>query len=241
VTGHWRDGPLCGLDFETTGVDPEDARIVTATVCWVNPGVRALEWLCDPGVDIPEQAIAIHGVTTEQARASGRTEGEVAAEVDEQLQLAFDAETPIVLFNASYDLTVLDRALRRADVGCLVVRGNVIDPFVIDKHYDRYRKGRRTLTAMAAQYGVTLGGEGAHNATADTVGACRLAWRLPEVHPELRSVSVHDLHSRQINWYREQATGLERYFRAKGNDVDADAVNKEWPMRAHLDDRAPVS
>lgn len=49
------DGPMTALDFESTGVDIETARVVTACTAIVGgnqpPLVR--RWLADPGVEIP--------------------------------------------------------------------------------------------------------------------------------------------------------------------------------------------
>jgi DNA polymerase-3 subunit epsilon len=71
---HWSD-TLAVFDTETTGLDTRHARIVTCFLGIIGPGGEVQEshsWLADPGVDIPEQASAVHGVTTEMARAEGR-------------------------------------------------------------------------------------------------------------------------------------------------------------------------
>ena len=55
----WIHGPRATFDLETTGVDVETARIVTASLLLLNPDGsvrRAGEWLADPGVEIPEAA-----------------------------------------------------------------------------------------------------------------------------------------------------------------------------------------
>lgn len=103
----WPLGPLLGFDTETTGVDPSGDRLVTAALVWrAAPradGVRpqsVTTWLADPGVEIPEAAAAVHGVTTERARAEGRPVTEVLAEVSEHLVAAMMAGTPVVAFNA---------------------------------------------------------------------------------------------------------------------------------------------
>lgn len=70
----WISGPLLAFDLETTGTDVETDRIVTAAVVRLEAdgSVSAeLTWLLDPGVAIPEQASAIHGISTERAREHG--------------------------------------------------------------------------------------------------------------------------------------------------------------------------
>ena len=63
---------------------------------------------------------------------------------------------PLVVYNAPYDLSLLDRECRRHRVEPLGYPHPVIDPLVIDKAVDRYRKGKRTLVAAAERYGVDL-------------------------------------------------------------------------------------
>ena len=67
---HWSD-TLAVFDTETTGLDTRYARIVTCFLGIIGPDGEVQEshsWLADPGVEIPEQAAAVHGVTTEMAR-----------------------------------------------------------------------------------------------------------------------------------------------------------------------------
>jgi DNA polymerase III epsilon subunit-like protein len=244
----WWDGRLVGLDLETTGVDPESARIVTAAIVEVGGGEGPVSctWLADPGVEIPEEAAAVHGVTTERARAEGRP----AAEVVEALLIVLRGLAPgepLVIFNARYDLTVLDREARRHGLEPLAP-GGVIDPLVIDKHLDRFRRGSRKLEAICQHRRAGL--DSAHEAGADALAACRLAWRLGAQGAVVRRVrndaearelaalqaewervrgSLVLLHAAQQRWAHEQALGLAEYFREKG-DPAADGVRTEWPV-----------
>ena len=79
----WHGEPLVGFDLETTGTEPLEARIVTAAIVGVRPGepVRRLGWLADPGIHIPAQASAIHGISSERASAEGRPARDVADEI----------------------------------------------------------------------------------------------------------------------------------------------------------------
>lgn len=72
--GDWYGGVLIGFDLETTGTEPGESRIVTAAVVEVRGGeVRGRRgWLADPGIPIPDEAAAIHGISTERAVAEGR-------------------------------------------------------------------------------------------------------------------------------------------------------------------------
>lgn len=82
----WADDPMSPFDIESTGVDTETARIVTASVVTIvgsTPRVRS--WLVDPGVDIPAEATAVHGITTEHARSHGVKASYAVAEIREAL------------------------------------------------------------------------------------------------------------------------------------------------------------
>ena len=79
----WHTGRLAAFDIETTGVDPEHDRIVTAAVSVVG-GDRPAEhrsWLVDPGIDIPADATSVHGITTERHKPRGDVPGEAIEEI----------------------------------------------------------------------------------------------------------------------------------------------------------------
>ncbi|MFJ3950264.1 exonuclease domain-containing protein [Streptomyces libani] len=227
----WHLGRLVGFDLETTSPDPLTARIVTACVvqCGAGQPTEARNWLTDvDGEPIPDGAAAIHGVSTERARADGV---DLRAAVEEILNALSDAAmdgVPIVAMNARYDLTLLDREAQRYGMTPLDQRRDrlrVVDPFVIDKHVDRYRPGKRTLTHLCQHYAVPLGD--AHSADADAIAACRVAWRQGTWHEQLAGMSIDELHQAQIGWAAEQAASLQAHFR----ETDPEAtVEGAWPV-----------
>ena len=150
----WADR-LGVFDLETTGVDVESARIVTACIAVLDADGEVLDrwdWLADPGVEIPEGASEVHGIPTERARAEGRPTEFVVAEITQTLRTLFGLGIPVVVYNAPYDLSLLDRECRRNELDPLVDPSPVIDPLVLDKAVDSLpqgqahaRGGRRTL------------------------------------------------------------------------------------------------
>lgn len=189
----WWSGHAIGLDTETDGKDPEDARIITACATRIRPGIdpAVYDWIARPERDIPAEATAVHGITTEHAAEAGRPRATVIAEIVAVLRRA-DERTPVVIHNASYDLTVLDREMRRTGIGFLDADAHgvhlvthehgatlfeVIDTLVLDKQVDRYRpgKGGRKLPVVGAAYGIELTEADAHAADADTRTALRIA------------------------------------------------------------------
>lgn len=229
----WHVRRLAAFDIETTGVDCDADRVVTAAVCVVGGGLEAVHhgWLVDPGVEIPDGATAVHGVTTARARREGGAPPAAIDELTHVLAQQVLAGVPIVAFNARFDLTLLDREARRHGVVPLVDRVGgaanllVVDPYVLDKQFDGARIGKRTLAGVCAHYRVPL--TQAHVASADALAAARVAWRMGEAYPELRALELGALHRAQIGWAAEQAARQQAHLRAEGS---ADVVEAAWPL-----------
>ena len=218
------------FDLETTGVDVTSDRIVTAHVGVLDAKGReiaARSWLADPGIPIPEGAAAVHGISTERARRDGRVAREVVTEITESLRALFAQGVPVVAYNASYDFSLLTHECLRHGIRPLESPGPIIDPHVIDKAVDRYRKGKRTLQVVAEHYAVRL--DGAHEASADAIAAGRLALAIARNFP--LGASAHELHTQQIGWARTQAESLTEYFIRIGRLDAEDALDGTWPVR----------
>lgn len=213
---------MLSFDLETTGTNPLSARIVTSAMVRIRGSqVQDVELLADPGVEIPEQASAVHGITTEYAREHGKPHDEVLAETIRMIRQGWEEGATLIVFNAPYDLTVL-----RSQDPSFTVDGPVIDPLLLDRHFDQYRKGKRTLGAVCDHYEVTL--DNAHEATADAIAAARVAWKIAREHPELTQMDADELMLSQSTWYYESQSGLAEYFRSKGRDAN---VNTSWPVQ----------
>jgi DNA polymerase-3 subunit epsilon len=190
----WWTGKALGFDLETDGRDPADARIITAATVRIGDGApEEHEVLVQPERDIPAEATSVHGITTEHAREHGKLREAAIPAIAATMAEALGPEVPMVGHNASYDLTVLDREMRRTGVGRLetdraaghqvvLILGRqtaavfpVIDTYVLDKAVDRYRPGKRRLEVAAAHYGVAMAEGSAHGATADVVASLRIA------------------------------------------------------------------
>ena len=218
-------GPIAVFDLETTDRDPLAARPVTCALGLL--GQPIIEILVNPECAITAEATAIHQITTEYAAANGRDRAGVIRWIRDTLEEYWGQGIPVVVFNAPFDLTIINAELRRFAMPPLRI-SQVIDPLVLDKHADKYRKGSRKLTTMCAHYGIPLG-EAAHSCVADATASGHLAGAILRAHPELADMDVTELHAAQVRWYREQATDLEAYFKKQG--TLADRVNKSWPMQ----------
>ena len=232
----WLNETLVGFDLETTGTDPAESRIVTAALVEAKGGevVPEHEWLADPGVPIPEEAAAIHGVSTERAVSDGRPAAHVADEVADVLCAYWRAGVPVVVFNAPFDLSLLDAELARHGLTSLGERlggaapGPVLDPLTVDRALDKYRKGSRTLQSACGVYGVELAD--AHRAGSDALAALRVVLALGKAYPrEVGAARPADLHGHQVGWHRDWAAGLQSWLRTSKDP--AAVVDGSWPLR----------
>lgn len=250
---------MAAFDLETTGVDVEQDRIVTAAVIDLG-GTKRIphEWLADPGIEIPEGATAVHGITTEHAQQNGKPAHDVVEDVAETLAGLVQLGSVIVGHNVPYDLTLLDRECRRHNLQPLQDRLDgaplhVIDTRVLDQHCLPYRKrvsetqGARQLITLAQVYSLPWDEQAAHGCSYDALMAARIAYRIGSLahtpkldwpqsirfnrrprFHELDGLDLGQLHELQIRLAAEQAAGLQEFFRK--TDPEA-VVDGSWPLR----------
>lgn len=210
----WHWGELLALDLETTGVDRRSDVPVSFALLAVSGGAvyeRRVE-LIDPGREIPPEATAIHGITTDRARDEGRALPEAVGLLAEALFEAAARKVPIVGMNLAFDLSILDHQLRRLQGLGLVERGwrgPVLDVLVLDRHCDRYRKGKRRLAHLCAHYEVASGT--CHEAGADAEAAVGVLLALCRRYPALLGLEPTDLTRHQASWHREWARGYHAW------------------------------
>jgi DNA polymerase-3 subunit epsilon len=218
------------FDLETTGLDLTHARIVTACAVELDAAGEIVgtnsEWLANPGIPIPTQASDVHGVTTEIAVRDGRPADLVVAELLDTLRSFFARGLPVIAYNAPYDFTILHYEALRHGLEPLTL-GSIIDPLVIDKFKDKYRKGKRRLENAAEFYKVTL--DDAHNATADAVAAGRVAQAIARRWADELPSSAKELHDAQVGWSDTLDADFESYMRRSVNpDFTA---TRGWPLK----------
>lgn len=275
----WHEGPMVAFDIESTGTSPATDRIVTASVVYTYPDQRprTLSWLINPGIPIPDEAAEVHGWTTERltttlngapahrilnghARPIGAAEA--IYEITSQVAAVAGRDEPLVVFNAAYDLTMLEAEATRHEVSTVSERPyglpSVLDPFVLDKQHDPYRKscykaaGCDPETSTHACSGcrggkVRCGGcgatdrkltslcqhyrvvhTGAHDATGDALATVRLAGRIAAAWPDIARLRLATLHQKQIGWREEQQAGLRKFFDRVGKEHDG--CCGAWPV-----------
>lgn len=254
-----------GFDLETTGVDTDDDRIVTACAVLIEGGrvVHERNWLVAVDVDIPEAASAVHGITTEHARANGVPAGAAVKEIAGAIRYAVTSGVPVVGFNIAFDLSMLNAECVRHGLGtlgefCGAPIAPVLDGYVLDKATDRYRPGKRNLGTVCEHLGIELAD--AHNATADAVAAVEVVGRLlgrarlgavelREMYGDRRfpdslvrsfqslgRMDLGQLHAAQVGWYRQQQEGLGEYWGKEREQCLAKAAMDVPPALPELPD-----
>lgn len=224
----WAHGVMTGLDLESTGVDVENDRAVTASVIHIVPGQDAdiRSWLIDPGIEIPASATEIHGITTEHAREHGRPAAEVWPEITDLVAQWWTLGDPLVAYNGSFDVTMSDRELNRHGLGGIEFGDRVmIDPMVISRALHRYAKGGHKLATVCARYGVEL--TNAHNSDADTLATLRLAYKMAIGHPgAVGTVPLRDLAALQRDWHAAWCRRTSDFLAG-----EADKLENAWARK----------
>ncbi|HEX6241333.1 MAG TPA: 3'-5' exonuclease, partial [Polyangiales bacterium] len=108
----WVDLPWAVIDFETTGFDDSLDRVVeVGVVCFQGGAVSGRHsYLIQPGMPIPESAIAVHGITDAMVADAPRFE-----QIAEELRRALVGHLPVA-YNALFDRKFMHTEMRRAGV-----------------------------------------------------------------------------------------------------------------------------
>lgn len=164
------------LDTESTGLGPKEHRLVEVAAAQFDPetgrvGEREFHRYINPQRDVPAEAVAVHGLTTERLAHEP-----VFAEVAQEL-LEFVSGAHVVIHNAPFDVAFLDAELKRSVKPSLdtVIHG-VTDTLALARRFVRSRS--HTLDVLCDRYGVDRSIRDKHGALVD----CHL---LAAVYPAL--------------------------------------------------------
>lgn len=225
----WWEKPLIGIDTETTGPNNAEDQIVQWAWALVNPDGKvdtAYSALVMPDKEISEKAAETHGYTEEILEQKGALPRHLGLRrYFELLWKAHELKIPVVAFNAAFDLTISYHESVRLQHA--MPKLPVIDPLVIDRKFDKYRKGKRKLPNVCEHYGVPNEADDLHDAEADAILAVRVAQAIGhdlEFVPE----KVSELYRGQIEWFAAWAAGLEKWKRK--SDPEA-VIDKRWPYQ----------
>lgn len=150
--------PICFFDLETTGTNVVKDRIVEISILKVFPnGEReSRTWLVNPGVPIPAETSAIHGITDEKV-ADSPSFKELAHRVYDMIK-----DSDLAGYNSNkFDIPLLAEEFLRAEI-----EFDMQKRVAVDVQNIFHRMEQRTLSAAYKFYcGKDL--ENAHSAEAD--------------------------------------------------------------------------
>jgi DNA polymerase-3 subunit epsilon len=149
------------LDTETTGLDVSQGHRIVEVACLELfhhvPTGRKWQRYINPQRDIPQDAFAVHGLTTEFLSTCPPF-SEIADEL-----LTFIGTDLLVSHNAEFDLAFLNAELSRSDRS--PISDNWIDTLALARQ--RFPGAPASLDALCRRFGVDLSGRARHGAAVD--------------------------------------------------------------------------
>ncbi len=149
------------LDTETTGLDPQAGHRIVEIACVELlhhvPTGREFHRYVNPGRDVPDDALLVHGLTAEFL-ASHPPFAAVSGGL-----LEFIGSDPLVIHNAEFDLAFLNMELarlERAPISCASV-----DTLALARQ--RYPGAPASLDALCRRFDIDLSGRTEHGARID--------------------------------------------------------------------------
>jgi DNA polymerase-3 subunit epsilon len=161
------------LDTETTGLDPASGHRIVEIACLelINhiPSGRKFQCYLNPERDVPEDVVAVHGLTASFLADKPRF-GEVAVEL-----LAFIDGAPLVIHNAEFDMRFLNAEFARIEREALA-SSQAVDTLMLARR--KFPGSPASLDALCKRFNID-------NSARDLHGALLDAELLAEVYLEL--------------------------------------------------------
>jgi DNA polymerase-3 subunit epsilon len=151
--------PICFFDLETTGVNISKDRIVEISILKVFPsGKEEIHtWLVNPEINIPDEVVAIHGISNEKVQNSP-----IFKDLAKEIHLLI-RDSDLGGFNSNrFDIPLLAEEMIRADID-FSLNGNKC----VDVQNIFHKKEKRNLSA-AYEFYCNKELIGAHSAESDT-------------------------------------------------------------------------
>ena len=170
--------PICFFDLETTGTNISKDRIVEISILKVYPNgtTESKTWLVNPGINIPDEIVAIHGISNEKI-ANEPSFKELSKEIYGMIK-----DCDLGGFNSDrFDIPLLVEEMLRAEVDF-----DMKNTVSIDVQTIFHKMEKRTL---AAAYKFYCDKEliDAHSAEADTLATYEVLKAQLDRYPDLEN------------------------------------------------------
>ena len=234
------DRPLVVFDIESTGTSPRKDRIIELAAIKVSPAGSEERkcWLLNPGIPIPPETTAIHGITDEIVKDCP-TFADKANEIFE-----FFRDCDLSGFNADrFDIPCLEEEFARVGLNFAATARRHVD---VQRIYHKMEP--RDLTA-AVKFYLGRPHEGAHGAEADAAATLEVLKAQMEKYPALPKTSAemdeylvpHDPlnadRNGMLRWKDGELTG--NFGKKKGESLTKLMLNEpnylRWLMKGDFD------
>lgn len=221
----WYEHAVVVFDVETTGVSPENDRIIEIGLARFENRELVSTWgtLIYPGIEIPKEASDIHGITTADVASAPP----FIAAIPQILAITRDAWP--CAYNASFDKRFWSGELSRlsgldtsgVSIPMFDMRYPWIDPVVWSRRHNGIWKGNK-LTQSCERYGIRI--ENAHRATDDAEATGRLLFAMGRenhipAYTMFELLRCQDILDRQhdderAEWFAKKGLPYERRYRS---------------------------
>lgn len=170
--------PICFFDLETTGTNVAKDRVVEISILKIFPNgnKESRTWLVNPGMPIPDEAVAIHGISNEKV-ANEPTFKQLSKEIYRMIK-----ESDLGGFNSDrFDIPLLAEEMLRAGIDF-----DMKNTVSVDVQTIFHKMEKRTLGA-AYRFYCNKELTDAHSAEADTLATYEVLLSQLERYPELEN------------------------------------------------------
>jgi len=218
--------PICFFDLETTGINVAHDRIVEISILKVFPNgnKECKTWLVNPEMVIPEESIAIHGITNEKVE-NEPTFNALSKEVYNMIK-----DSDLGGFNSNrFDIPLLAEEMLRAEVDF-----DMKNMVAVDVQTIFHKMEKRTLEA-AYKFYCDKELTDAHSAEADTNATYEVLLsqldRYPDLENNIKKLAEFSTHKKTVDFagflaYDENEEEVFAFGKHKGKKV-LDVLDKE--------------
>ncbi|WP_289061988.1 3'-5' exonuclease [uncultured Zobellia sp.] len=218
--------PICFFDLETTGTNVAKDRIVEISVLKVYPNgnKESKTWLVNPEMEIPEEVVAIHGISNEKV-ANEPTFKDLSRTI-----YAMIKDCDLGGFNSDrFDIPLLAEEMLRAELDF-----DMKSMVSIDVQTIFHKMEKRTLAA-AYKFYCDKELTDAHSAEADTLATYEVLLsqldRYPELENNVKKLAEFSTHRQFADFagflgYDEDGVEIFAFGKHKGRKV-LDVLEKE--------------
>ncbi len=187
--------PICFFDLETTGINVAKDRIVEISILKVYPNgnKESKTWLVNPEIQIPDEVIAIHGISNEKV-ANEPTFKMLSKEIYNLIK-----DSDLGGFNSDrFDIPLLAEEMLRADIDF-----DMKNMVSVDVQTIFHKMEKRTLEA-AYKFYCNKELVDAHSAEADTIATYEVLLsqldRYPELENSVKKLAEFSTHKKTVDF-----------------------------------------